>query len=267
MKAAAAAKTGWQRAASHNRTGNSSAIGTTVVQGSGGSAMTMTLMTMSNASAMRPSMVSLARRRLACCRGEPDHQRRDRDDAERVGCEPVLPSGEERCRRAMEQGEAQGAADPGDGRCDDRCPKQAQHVAQPVETERRTEVALDQAGRQQGFPRIAQGEDDRAQDVSIAQEIGHDGRDHRPGHDRPSRTRPKSDQRAGGDAGGRPEHGHAVGREQGKAQLCRQDIDAADRPRRARSSSSTAAPGQPRRIFGLALADSAACRGLGPLSV
>ena len=65
-------------------------------------------------------------------------------------------------------------------------------------------------------------------EVSIAEEIGHDGRDHRPGHDRPSRTGPKGDQRARGDAGGRPEHGHAVGREQSKAQLCRQDIDAAD---------------------------------------
>src|SRR5262245_64501441 len=59
MKAAAAAKTGWQRAAIHNRTGNSSAIGTTVVQGFGGNAMTMTLITMSDASAMSPSMVSL----------------------------------------------------------------------------------------------------------------------------------------------------------------------------------------------------------------
>src|SRR5215470_3602100 len=59
MKAAAAAKTGRQRAAIHNRTGNSSAIGTTVVQGSGGRAMTTTLMTMSDASAANPSMVSL----------------------------------------------------------------------------------------------------------------------------------------------------------------------------------------------------------------
>src|SRR5215470_9308945 len=59
MKAAAAANTGGQRAAIHNRTGNSSAIGTTVVQGSGGSAMTMTLMTTSDASATKPSMVSL----------------------------------------------------------------------------------------------------------------------------------------------------------------------------------------------------------------
>src|SRR5689334_6848067 len=59
MNAAAAANTGWQRAAIHSRTGNSSAIGTTVVQGSGGSAMTTTLITTSEASASRPSMVSL----------------------------------------------------------------------------------------------------------------------------------------------------------------------------------------------------------------
>jgi hypothetical protein len=31
-------------------------------------------------------------------------------------------------------------------------------MAQPIETETRTEVARDDAGRQQGFPRIAQGE-------------------------------------------------------------------------------------------------------------
>ena len=251
MKAAAAAKTGRQRAAIHNRTGNSSAIGTTVVQGSCGNAMTMTLMTMSDASATRPSMVSLARRRLACCRGEPDHQWRNRDDAERIGCEPVLPSDEDRCRRAMEQGKSQGPADPGDCSCDDRCPQQPQHVAQPVETERRTKVALDQAGRQQGFPRIAYGEDDGAQEVSIAQEIGHDSRDHCPAHDRPSRMRPKRDQRARGDPGGRPEHGHAVGSEQGKAQLCRQDIDAADHDGEPDSSSSIPTRGRPRRSLGL----------------
>src|ERR1700731_3391895 len=59
MKAAAAANTARQRAAIHNRTGNSSAIGTTVVQRACGNAMAMTLMTMSDASAARPSMVSL----------------------------------------------------------------------------------------------------------------------------------------------------------------------------------------------------------------
>src|SRR5262245_44531735 len=128
----------------------------------------------------------------------------------------------------METGEAQGPADSGDGGSDDRCPQQAQDMAQPVEIERRTEEALDQGGCQQSLSRIAYGEDNRAQEVSIAQEIGHDGRDHRPGHDRPSRARPKSDQCARGNTGGRPEHGYAVWSEQGKAELCREDIDATD---------------------------------------
>ena len=59
MKAAAEAKTGRQRAAIHKSSGNSNAIGTTVVQGPGGSEMTTTLMTTSDASATRPSIVSL----------------------------------------------------------------------------------------------------------------------------------------------------------------------------------------------------------------
>src|SRR5262245_27586011 len=58
MKAATAEKSGWQRAAIHSRTGKSSASGTTVVQGLDGSEMTMTLMTMSDASARSPSTVS-----------------------------------------------------------------------------------------------------------------------------------------------------------------------------------------------------------------
>src|SRR5262249_53370970 len=81
---------------------------------------------------------------------------------------------------------------------------------------------------QQGLPRIAYGEDHGAQEVSIAQEIGHDGRYHRPGNDRPSRSGPKSDQRAGGNACGRPEHRHAVGSEQCEAKFRREDIEAAD---------------------------------------
>ena len=55
----------------------------------------------------------------------------------------------------MEHGKPKGPANPGDGGRDDRCPYQAEHVAQPVEIERPTEVALDQPSRQQGFPRIA----------------------------------------------------------------------------------------------------------------
>lgn len=59
MNAAAAANTGRQRDEIHSRIGNSSAIGRTVVQGSIGNAIAMTLMTTSNASAVRPSIVSL----------------------------------------------------------------------------------------------------------------------------------------------------------------------------------------------------------------
>ena len=59
MNAAAAANSGRQRAAIHNRTGNSRAIGTTVVQGSHGTATATTLRMMSAASALRPSSVSL----------------------------------------------------------------------------------------------------------------------------------------------------------------------------------------------------------------
>ena len=46
--------------------------------------------------------------RLACDPGEADHQRRNRNDAEAVGCEPVLPDDEQRACRIMEQRESQG---------------------------------------------------------------------------------------------------------------------------------------------------------------
>src|SRR5690348_2191303 len=58
MNAAAAANTGGQRAAIHSRTGNRRAMGTRVVQGCCGRAMTIALMTMSDTSATRPSTVS-----------------------------------------------------------------------------------------------------------------------------------------------------------------------------------------------------------------
>ena len=90
-------------------------------------------------------------------------------------------------------------------------------MPQPIQTERRAEVALDQAGRQQGFPGIAQGEGDRAHDVSIAKEIGHDGRDDGPNDDRPSRTRTERDQSACCDASRRPKYSHAIGSQEGEA--------------------------------------------------
>ena len=136
MKAAAAAKTGRQRAAIHSRTGNSSAIGTTVVQGCGGRAMTMTLKTMSNASAARPSMVSLRGGGSRAAEASPITR----------GAIVTMPSASDANQSrqverieavsAMQHGKPEGAADPGDGGGDDRCRQQAQHMAQPVETER-----------------------------------------------------------------------------------------------------------------------------------
>ena len=124
----------------------------------------------------------------------------------------------------------QGPADAGNGGPDDRCRKQSQNVAQSIEAEMRTEVALDEARCDQGFRRVAQREDESAQEVPVAQQIGNDGCDHRAGRHRPSRAGPKSDQDAGGNTRRRPEHGHAVGfGQQSKAQPCRQEIGDADR--------------------------------------
>jgi len=131
----------------------------------------------------------------------------------------------------MEQGKPERAADPGNGSRHGGRADQAEHVSQPVETEGPTEVALDDAGRQQGLPGIAKGENNRAHNVSITQEIGHDSRDHRPGNDTPARIGPKRDQRSRGDPGGGPEHGHAIGREQGQTHLCGERINAADHDR------------------------------------
>src|SRR6478672_11930396 len=57
--AAAAAKTGRHRAATHNNIGNSSATGATVFQESSGSEMEIPVMTASAASALAPSISSL----------------------------------------------------------------------------------------------------------------------------------------------------------------------------------------------------------------
>src|SRR5215470_19731295 len=57
--AAAAANTGWLRAVIHSRIGNSTAIGSTVSHGSGGSEMAMIVVTANVASAAMPSTISL----------------------------------------------------------------------------------------------------------------------------------------------------------------------------------------------------------------
>src|SRR5580704_1035602 len=59
MNAPAAAKTGWQRAASHSNTGNSSAPGSTVCHGCSGSETMIPVIAANTASAPVPSTISL----------------------------------------------------------------------------------------------------------------------------------------------------------------------------------------------------------------
>src|SRR3974390_1157878 len=140
--AAAAAKAGRQRAATHNNIGNSSATGATVFQDSSGSEMEIPVMTASAARALAPSLSSLRG-------GEPNHQRCNGDDADCVGREPVLPRGQDFRRWAVEQPVCNGSADPRDHRADDRCDKQAKDLDHPIEVEIGTEVELDQFGGNQ----------------------------------------------------------------------------------------------------------------------
>src|SRR5262245_51005794 len=59
MNAAAEAKTGWQRAATHSSNGNSMAMGTTVFQGAGGRKTMTPVIPASATSAAAPSTSSL----------------------------------------------------------------------------------------------------------------------------------------------------------------------------------------------------------------
>src|SRR5260370_37165364 len=59
MNTAAAANTGWQRAAIHNRNGNSRAGGSAGSHDSGGSKTVMAFITANTTSATMPSMISL----------------------------------------------------------------------------------------------------------------------------------------------------------------------------------------------------------------
>src|SRR5262249_28989845 len=61
ITAAAAANTGWQRAASHSRIGNSRATEATGSHGSGGTVAMITVITANALSATTPSMISLRR--------------------------------------------------------------------------------------------------------------------------------------------------------------------------------------------------------------
>jgi hypothetical protein len=89
---------------------------------------------------------------------------------------------------------------------------------------------LDDPGGEHGFARVAQGEESRAPEIPIAEEVRHDGCRHRAHDDRPPRPRPERDQDTGGDPRGRPENGHALRLgQQSKAKPRRHEIDDADR--------------------------------------
>ena len=111
----------------------------------------------------------------------------------------------------LEVFEPERADDPGRRGRDDRPHQQAEHVAQPVEAELRTEIALDQRGAEQRFTGIAERENDCSRERAVPEEIRHDRCAHGAGSDRPSRGRAERNHGAGGDPRGRPEHRHAVG--------------------------------------------------------
>ena len=160
MNAAAAANNGRQRAATHNSAGNSRAIGTTVVQGSHGIATATTLRMMSDASAQRPSIVSL----------DPGGSRPAEASPMTRGAVVTMPSASD-ANQFCQVSNTEVVAP-----CNKTNPRvppipemaaatiaarqQPKHMPKPIQTKRRAEVALDQAGRQQGFPGIAQAEDD-----------------------------------------------------------------------------------------------------------
>src|SRR6185295_2956548 len=103
-------------------------------------------------------------------------------------------------------------------------------MAQPAESKTRPEIALDQPCDEQGFPRIAEGKDQNAREVSVAQEIGHDGCTAGPDRNRQSGTGPKGDQDADGNARSGPEHRHPGWIvQESKTQLRRQEIGEANR--------------------------------------
>jgi hypothetical protein len=84
-------------------------------------------------------------------------------------------------------------------------------MAQPIQAEIRTKLAFDKVRRNQRFSSITHGEGDRARQGPVSQQIGHDRCCRRSGCDWPSGTRTKRYQGTGGNTGGRPENGYAIG--------------------------------------------------------
>ena len=105
----------------------------------------------------------------------------------------------DRCGRAVEVQEPCRSAHSRDGGRDGSGTQQAQYMTQAVETKCRTEISLDQPSREQRFASIAHGEDDRAHESPVAQQVGHDGRNRGAGCHWQPRARSQCDQGTRGD--------------------------------------------------------------------
>src|SRR6185436_12720714 len=134
-------------------------------------------------------------------------------------------SRQDRRRRAVEQDEAQRAADPrhrGSQTCRDQ---QSEYTAKALQAEMCTKLTLDQPCSEQGFSGVAQRKDNGACEISIAVEVRRERRSDYSGDYRQARARPKSGQRTGRDARGGPEHGHSITlRQKNKTQTCREEV-------------------------------------------
>src|SRR5262245_60752867 len=83
-------------------------------------------------------------------------------------------------------------------------------MAEPVEREVQTEVALNQPAGQQGFAGVAYSEDKRAHQRAVTHQIGNNRRNSCTDSDRHSCTRSKSDQGASRNSRCGPENGDPV---------------------------------------------------------
>src|SRR5260370_13040434 len=129
------------------------------------------------------------------------------DNPAEVGSNPGLPWVHNRARGVGDQFSPR-PADARGGCCDDCSRYQSQHIVEPVEAERSTEIALDQPCGKQGFARMAESEGSGAPEVPVARNISNDGLNNYADGDRQSCVAPKPDQHAAGHARSRTEPAH-----------------------------------------------------------
>src|SRR6266478_165168 len=127
--AAAAANTGRQRAAIHSRIGNSRAPGRIVCHGSGGSETIVAVIIANTRSATTPSTICLLGGVLRRASARPITSGATVIMPTASDANPVLPSGPDRSRWAVEQLISHRPTDTRGGGCDDCGRQQTQHIA------------------------------------------------------------------------------------------------------------------------------------------